>query len=103
MSRDLTSEVRTLRDRLDLLASEPLEPPSIADQLWSFTHREAVRCRRLLEQDRVIERAGLHTLADARLLRSLMRDDPRLAQAGQRLVRGAGRAVHELSVRIAQA
>lgn len=88
----------TLRERLDRLAADAPSPPRISDRLARLAGLgPSPAPRELLELDRGLDRAGVFTLADARLLARLMREGVRAGQAGRGLAERAKRAARELS------
>jgi Mg-chelatase subunit ChlD len=88
----------TLRERLDRLAADAPSPPRLSDRLARLAGLQPrPEPRELLELDRGLDRAGIFTLADARLLARLMREGARAGQAGRGIEERTKRAARELS------
>ena len=90
-----------LRDALDRLRVEPAEPPTLWEKLAHGGPEPLPGVPLLDALDADLRRAGVHTLADARLLGRLAQSDPRAKALGEGLRKRARKAQAELDALIA--
>ncbi len=89
-----------LRTRLDKLASEPAARPTLADRAAHALRADPPETAELLSIDEGLDAAGVHTLADARILARLLDASgggavARAASTARQLRKRIGRAVDE--------
>ncbi|MGC4113569.1 MAG: VWA domain-containing protein [Myxococcales bacterium] len=94
----LLDDLLALRKRLDRLAGATGLKAGLADRLGGTG--APPECQELMELDRGLDRAGVHTLADARLLAHLARTRAKGFAEARGLVRRAGRAMKELEAQL---
>jgi uncharacterized protein YegL len=94
----LLDDLLCLRKRLDRLSGAVGLKAALADRLGGSG--SPPECRELVELDRGLDRAGVHTLADARLLAHLARSRAKGFSEARGLVRRASRATKEFEAQL---